>query len=105
AQAAESRRGDGGRRESLLQRKYVLPFLLACVVLVLNQTTGINSIIQYNADILIQSGLSDLQAHWGYILFTLVNFLATIVGMVLVDRRGRKFLLSLGTAGAVLGLV
>jgi MFS family permease len=105
AQAAESRRGDGGRRESLLQRKYVLPFLLACVVLVLNQTTGINSIIQYNADILIQSGLSDLQAHWGYILFTLVNFLATIVGMVLVDRRGRKFLLSLGTAGAVVGLV
>jgi len=94
-----------GRRETLWQRKYVLPFALACVVLVLNQTTGINSIIQYNADILIQSGLSDLQAHWGYILFTLVNFLATIVGMVLVDRRGRKFLLSLGTAGAVLGLV
>src|SRR6185312_4872945 len=94
-----------GRRETLWQRKYVLPFALACVVLVLNQTTGINSIIQYNADILIQSGLSDLQAHWGYILFTLVNFLATIVGMVLVDRRGRKFLLSLGTAGAVVGLV
>ncbi len=83
----------------------MLPFVLACVILVLNQTTGVNSIIQYNASILIQSGLSDLAAHWGYILFTLVNFLATIVGMVLVDKRGRKFLLTLGTAGAVIGLM
>jgi MFS family permease len=105
AAAQRTEKPDDGKRESLLQRKYVLPFVLACVVLVLNQTTGINSIIQFNASILIQSGLSDLQAHWGYILFTLVNFLATIVGMVLVDRRGRKFLLALGTAGAVLGLV
>ncbi|MGH9485063.1 MAG: MFS transporter [Terriglobales bacterium] len=103
-QAAEHRRRSE-RRDSLLQRKYVLPFLLACVILVLNQTTGVNSIIQYNADILIQSGLSDLAAHWGYILFTLVNFLATIAGMMLVDRRGRKFLLTIGTAGAVVGLL
>ncbi|MGH9487010.1 MAG: MFS transporter [Terriglobales bacterium] len=103
AQAAE--RARSRRADSLLQRKYLVPFLLACVILVLNQTTGVNSIIQYNAGILIQSGLSDLAAHWGYIIFTTVNFLATILGMVLVDKRGRKFLLTLGTAGAVIGLV
>lgn len=105
ASQAEERARKQRRKESLLQRKYVLPFLLACVILVLNQTTGVNSLIQYNASILIQSGLSDVAAHWGYIIFTLVNFLATIVGMVLVDKRGRKFLLTLGTAGAVIGLV
>ena len=96
-----------GRRvaESLLRRKYVLPFLLACVILALNQTTGINSIIGYNTAVLIQSGLSDVQAHWGYILFTIVQALGTVVGMLLVDRKGRKFLLSLGTAGLVASLV
>ena len=95
-----------GRRaaESLLKRKYVLPFLLACTILALNQTTGINSIIGYNTAILLQSGLSDVLAHWGYIVFTLVQALATVVGIILVDRRGRKFLLSLGTAGIVLSL-
>lgn len=97
----------GGRRaaESLLRRKYVIPFLLACLILGLNQTTGINSIIGYNTSILIQSGLTDVQAHWGYILFTLVNALATIIGVLLVDRRGRKFLLSVGTAGVVISLI
>lgn len=91
--------------ESLLKRKYVIPFLLACLILGLNQTTGINSIIGYNTDILIQSGLSDVQAHWGYIIFTTINALATVIGVVLVDRKGRKFLLSLGTAGIVISLL
>jgi SP family myo-inositol transporter-like MFS transporter 13 len=92
-------------KESLLRRKYVIPFVLACVILACNQATGINSIIGYNTNILLQSGLSDVQAHWGYVLFTIVNFLTTIAAVLLVDRKGRKFLLSVGTAGIILSLV
>jgi MFS transporter, SP family, solute carrier family 2 (myo-inositol transporter), member 13 len=92
-------------KESLLRRKYVIPFVLACVILACNQATGVNSIIGYNANILLQSGLSDVQAHWGYVLFTVINFLMTIGGIVLVDRKGRKFLLSLGSAGIILSLL
>ena len=92
-------------RESLLHRKYVIPFILACIILACNQLTGVNSIIGYNATILIQAGLSDVQAHWGYVVFTTVNFLVTMVGVMLVDRKGRKFLLSLGSAGIIASLV
>jgi SP family myo-inositol transporter-like MFS transporter 13 len=99
-----SDRNDGGR-ESLLSRRYVIPFVLACVILACNQATGVNSIIGYNADIFIQSGLSDVQAHYGNLLFTLVNFLMTMVAVMLVDRKGRKFLLTLGTAGIIASLV
>jgi MFS family permease len=91
-------------KDSLLRRKYVIPFLLACVILFCNTAVGINSIIGYNTNILLQSGLSDLAAHWGYVIFTLVNFLMTIVGVVLVDRRGRKFLLVTGTSGIIVSL-
>lgn len=91
-------------KDSLLRRKYVLPFLLACIILFCNTATGINSIIGYNTNILLQSGLSDVQAHWGYVIFTFVNFLMTIGGVMLVDRRGRKFLLVLGTSGIILSL-
>lgn len=91
--------------ESLLRRKYVVPFLLACAILFLNQATGINSIIAYNTGILLQSGLSDLSAHWSYVIFTLVNFLVTLVGVALVDRKGRKFLFVLGTSGIIASLV
>ena len=92
-------------RESLLRRKYVIPFVLACVILACNQTTGINSIIGYNTNILLQSGLADLQAHWGYVIFTMMNFLMTIGGVLLVDRKGRKFLLSVGSGGIILSLI
>jgi MFS transporter, SP family, solute carrier family 2 (myo-inositol transporter), member 13 len=96
----------GGRvRESLLQRKYVIPFLLALVILACNTATGVNSIIGYNVGILLQSGLSDLQAHWGYVLFTAVNFSMTMVGMMLVDRKGRRFLFIVGTSGIIVSMV
>jgi MFS family permease len=105
--AAAERTASGSRlaKESLLHRKYLIPFLLACIILVCTQLTGVNSIIGYNATILIQAGLSDVQAHKGYVIFTTVNVLATMIGVLLVDRRGRKFLLSLGSAGIIVSLI
>jgi MFS transporter, SP family, solute carrier family 2 (myo-inositol transporter), member 13 len=91
--------------DSLFSKRYIIPFLLACVILACNQATGVNSIIGYNTTILIQAGLSDVQAHWGYVILTIVNFLTTIVGFSLVDRKGRKVLLSVGTAGIIVSLV
>jgi MFS family permease len=97
--------GTSKTNESLLRRKYVIPFVLACIILACNQATGINSIIAYNTNILLQSGLSDVAAHWGYVLFTFVNFAMTLGGVVLVDRKGRKFLLGVGTAGIIVSLI
>jgi len=107
-QVASAETGDGSgtkAKESLLRRKYVIPFILACVILACNQTTGINSIIAYNTNILLQSGLSDLAAHVGYVVFTFVNFFVTLIGVALVDRKGRKFLLGIGTAGIIVSML
>jgi len=105
--AAETLKRQSGTKvkDSLLRRKYVIPFVLACVILACNQTTGINSIIAYNTNILLQSGLSDFAAHLGYVLFTFINFFVTFAGVMLVDRKGRKFLLSLGTAGIIASML
>src|SRR5258708_7005830 len=106
AAAEKSNTSTGAKaKESLLRRKYVIPFLLACVILACNQATGVNSVIGYNANILLQSGLSDVQAHWGYVLFTVVNFLMSIGGVGVVERKGRKFLLSVGSAGIIASLL
>jgi MFS family permease len=100
------KRASGAKvKDSLLRRKYVIPFVLACVILACNQATGINSIIAYNTNILLQSGLSDFAAHLGYVLFTFINFFVTFAGVMLVDRKGRKFLLSLGTAGIIVSML
>lgn len=102
--AEKNNSGETKSRESLLRRKYVIPFILACIILACNQATGINSIIGYNTNILLQSGLSDFASHWGYVLFQIINFLITFVGVLLVDRKGRKFLLGIGTAGIIVSL-
>ncbi len=106
-QAAAQKRNESGRRarEPLLQRKYIYPFVLACLVLACNTATGVNSVIGYNTSILLQAGLSDFYAHWGYVAFTLVNFLLTLAGLALVDRKGRRFLLILGTSGIFVSLL
>jgi len=92
-------------KESLFKRRYVVPFFLACVILFCNTATGINSVIGYYTSILLQSGLSDLHAHWGYVAFNSMNFLFTIVGMTLVDKKGRKFLLIIGTSLIMISMV
>ncbi len=105
--ASESQASSTGSKvkESLLRRKYLIPFILACVILACTQATGVNSIIGYNATILIQAGLSDVAAHWGYVILTSVNFIITMIGVALVDKKGRKFLLSLGSAGIIVSLL
>ena len=93
-----------GGRETLLKRKFVIPFLLTLVILTCNTATGINSLNGYNVVILLQSGLSDVQAHWGHVLFRFINFCMALVGMTLVDRKGRRFLFIMGTGGIILSL-
>lgn len=97
-----SKNGGSG---SLLQRRYVMPFLLACAILGLNQTTGINSILQYVVVILQKAGLTAADAAQKATYVTAVNVLFTIVGLVLVDRLGRKLLLKLGTSIITLALI
>jgi len=89
---------------SLLQKRYVVPFILACVILACNQATGINSILAFLVIILKQAGMSADHATQGDVVVKVLNCLMTIVAVALVDRKGRKFLLKLGTGGIVVAL-
>jgi MFS family permease len=89
---------------SLLQRKYIVPFVMACVILACNQTTGINSILSYLVIILKQAGLSASHATQGDFVVKALNVVMTLVAVALVDRKGRKFLLVLGTSGVIVAL-
>lgn len=89
---------------SLMQRRYIYPFVLACVVLACNQATGINSILTFLALILKQAGMSLQHATAGDLAVKVLNCLMTVVAVALIDRKGRKFLLTIGTAGIIIAL-
>ncbi|MCL1908531.1 MAG: MFS transporter [Holophagaceae bacterium] len=92
-------------KDSLFSKKYVVPFVLACVILACNQATGINSILAYIVNILNSAGLPGSIANWGDLSVKSLNVLMTVVAVVLVDRKGRKFLLSMGSGGIVVSLI
>ena len=95
----------GTAEDRLLSRRYVLPFLLACLVLACTQATGINSVLAYVVNILNQAGLPGATANMADVGLKLLNAIMTVVAVLLVDRKGRKFLLMLGTGGIVLALL
>ncbi|AWH23139.1 MULTISPECIES: MFS transporter [Stenotrophomonas] len=103
-QAPDTRSADG-KREPLLSRRYVKPFLLACVVLACTQATGINSVLAYAVNILNQAGLSGSVANGADVAIKLLNALMTVAALLLVDRKGRKFLLMLGSGGICVALL
>ena len=90
---------------TLLQRRYVIPFLLACAVLTLNKTTGMSSFTSYLVSILQRSGFEGILANYGQLIVKLTNVFMTIVAAALIDRKGRVWLLKLGTGGMALGLL
>ncbi|WP_342118983.1 MFS transporter [Pseudoduganella sp. OTU4001] len=91
--------------DRLLSRRYVLPFLLACLVLACTQATGINSVLAYVVNILNQAGLPGATANMADVGLKLLNAIMTVVAVLLVDRKGRKFLLMLGSGGIVVSLL
>jgi MFS family permease len=89
---------------SLLQRRYVVPFLLAVLVLTFNKTTGMSSFTSYLVSILHHAGFDGIFANWGQLVVKLTNMLVTIAAAALVDRKGRTWLLKTGTLGMTIGL-
>jgi MFS transporter, SP family, solute carrier family 2 (myo-inositol transporter), member 13 len=105
-QAHEStRRGRAGPSDSLLRKKYLIPFFLACAMVALNQATGINSVLSFLVVILKQTGMSATRATQGDVVVKVLLCGMTLVAVALVEKKGRKFLLEIGTAGISLSLV
>ncbi len=104
ADAEKAAIAQASKGDSLMQRKYIYPFLLAVVILACNQTTGINSVLNYTVDIFKETGMTGVFANFSDLAIKLVNVFMTVVACAFVDKKGRKFLLKIGTSGIIVGL-
>ena len=102
--AAAEKAKNAAATDSLFQKKYIYPFVLAVVILACNQTTGINSVLNYTVTIFQKTGMPGAFANMSDVAIKIVNCVMTVVACALVDKKGRKFLLKLGTSGIILGL-
>jgi sugar porter (SP) family MFS transporter len=94
-------------RPAFFSRRYSKPIMLVILFAVFNQVSGINAIIYYAPRIFEMTGLADRAALFSTVGIGMINLLFTLVGMVLIDKAGRKMLMLLGSVGLItsLGLV
>jgi len=78
-----------------------VPFLIAFTILVCNQATGINAVLGYTTTIFRESGLSLHAISIADVILKVAMFVMTAVSCALVDKKGRVFLLELGTRGII----
>lgn len=89
----------GMAAEPLFKREYRLPIFLAITIGFFNQLAGINAILYYSNYIFASAGFSQLSSSLQTVLIGLMNLAATLVGMSLIDKLGRKTLLLIGSVG------
>jgi sugar porter (SP) family MFS transporter len=114
----------GGRRQADLQMREIravlaqetgsidqlfrpgvrIALLIAVVLAVLQQITGINVVLYYAPEIFKSAGVQATQAIGDTVTVGLVNMFFTLVAIWVVDKLGRKPLLLIGTAGMGISL-
>ena len=91
----------------LLDPAFRKPLMVAILIALFSQFTGINTIIYYGSLVFLEHvpHQTASSALWANVIIGMINFVATILGMSLIDRAGRKPLLMSAFAGMALSLV
>lgn len=84
--------------------RYGKPIFLAIAIGAFNQLSGINAILYYLNDIFAAAGFDRISSNLQAVAIGAMNLLATLVGMALIDRVGRKVLLLIGAIGTAVCL-
>ncbi|MCM4160947.1 sugar porter family MFS transporter [Antarcticibacterium flavum] len=90
--------------ENIFLKKYRFPLILAFLVAFFNQLSGINAFLYYAPRIFEAAGLGESTALLSSIGIGVVNLLFTILGVVLIDKLGRKQLMFIGSIGYIISL-
>lgn len=78
------------------------PVVLAAIgFMILNQFTGINVIFYYSNSLWSAVGFSEKDSFTITAITSLINIAATVIGMTIIDRVGRKPMLLAGSVGMV----
>lgn len=83
----------GGGTGRLDWRIHRMPILLAIAIGLFNQLSGINAILYYLNDIFAAAGFTGVSGDVQAIAIGAANLIATVIGMGVIDRVGRKPLL------------
>ncbi|MEJ5259098.1 MAG: sugar porter family MFS transporter [Anaerohalosphaeraceae bacterium] len=91
-------------KEPFFRRKYLKPILLAVMIAVFNQLSGINALIYYTRRIFEMAGAEGTSALAQSVIIGLTNLVFTMAALAVIDHFGRKKLMLAGSIGYILSL-
>ena len=95
----------GGDRASVFAKAYRRPLTWAFLIAVFNQLSGINFLLYYAPRIFAAAGVAADDTLAASIPIGVVNLVFTLLGVALIDRTGRRTLLTVGCVGYVVTLL
>lgn len=96
--------GNHKTNENIFMKKYRFPLLLAFLIAMFNQFSGINAFLYYAPRIFEEAGLGESTALLSSIGIGVTNLIFTLFGVFLIDRLGRKVLMYIGSIGYIISL-
>jgi len=91
-------------KEKFFCRKYFKPIMLAVMIAMFNQLSGINALIYYTADIFRMAGYATADSLLQSVIVGLTNLIFTVAAMLVIDHFGRRKLMLVGSIGYILSL-
>jgi sugar porter (SP) family MFS transporter len=91
-------------REPFYQPKYLQPIMLAVLIAMFNQLSGINAILYYAPQVFKMAGAAAESAMLQSVLIGFTNLVFTMLALVIIDHFGRKKLMLVGSVGYIISL-
>jgi len=91
-------------QNNFLSGQYNKPIVLAFLLAFFNQVSGINFILYYAPRIFETAGIDQSNTLIASIPIGIVNLIFTLLGMYLIDKMGRKQLMTIGSIGYIVTL-
>jgi MFS transporter, SP family, arabinose:H+ symporter len=86
-------------QERLLAARNRFPLFLAVSIAMFNQLSGINAILYYLNDIFARAGFNKVSGDLQAVAIGVTNLVFTVLAMLIIDRAGRRLLLTIGAVG------
>ena len=90
--------------DSLFRRRYAGPIALAVLIAFFNQLSGINFVIYFAPRIFELAGLDTASALLSTTGIGVTNLVFTLLGVMLIDKLGRRILMAIGSVGYIVSL-
>ncbi len=102
--ASDHEEGKTARVKDFFSKRFKFPIILAFLIAFFNQMSGINAIIYFAPRIFEQTGLPADAALLSTVGVGVVNLIFTMLGLLLIDKFGRRHLMYIGSFGYIVSL-